>query len=189
MFAFLGPNGAGKSTTINMLCTLLRPDAGQITIDGIDAVRNPAAIKQRIGIVFQDNLLDPVLTVSENLRFRAGFYLSRRREIDAAVEQAAVAADVTAFIDRPYGKLSGGQRRRADIARALLNTPRVLFMDEPTTGLDPQTRLHVWETIKELQAKNNMTIFLTTHWRKRPAPTTSSSSTAAGWPPRVRPRR
>lgn len=169
LFAFLGPNGAGKSTTINMLCTLLRPDAGSIAIDGLDVVAQPDAVKQRIGLVFQDSLLDKVLSVRENLQLRASFYMSGRKKVNDAVEQAASAVNAGSFMDRPYGRLSGGQRRRADIARALLNTPRILFMDEPTTGLDPQTRLHVWDTIKELQAVNDLTIFLTTHYMEEAA--------------------
>ncbi|HML51605.1 MAG TPA: ABC transporter ATP-binding protein [Propionicimonas sp.] len=168
LFSFLGPNGAGKSTTINMLCTLLRPDEGKITVDGIDVVSKPDAVKERIGIVFQESLLDNVLTVKENLRVRASFYL-KGRATKEVVERAAEAADVTDFIDRPYGRLSGGQRRRADIARALINTPRVLFMDEPTTGLDPQTRRHVWATIKRLQDEHGVTIFLTTHYMEEAA--------------------
>lgn len=168
LFSFLGPNGAGKSTTINMLCTLLRPDEGTVTVDGLDVVSNPDAVKERIGIVFQESLLDKILTVRENLQVRGSFYL-RGRAIKEAVDRAAEDADVTEFIDRPYGKLSGGQRRRADIARALLNTPQVLFMDEPTTGLDPQTRRHVWATIKRLQDEHGMTIFLTTHYMEEAA--------------------
>ncbi len=169
LYAFLGPNGAGKSTTINMLCTLLRPDSGSITIDGVDVVRKPDSVKKRIGIVFQESLLDKHLSVRENLRTRASFYVKGRANITTAVDRAAEAADVGEFIDRPYGRLSGGQRRRADIARALLNTPRVLFMDEPTTGLDPQTRMHVWQTIQELRVQHDMTIFLTTHYMEEAA--------------------
>jgi multidrug/hemolysin transport system ATP-binding protein len=168
LYAFLGPNGAGKSTTINMLCTLLRPDEGSLAVDGFDVVANPDAVKERIGIVFQESLLDKILTVRENLRVRGSFYL-KGRALNQAVERAAAAADVVDFMDRPYGRLSGGQRRRADIARALLNTPQVLFMDEPTTGLDPQTRRHVWATIKALQAEHGMTIFLTTHYMEEAA--------------------
>lgn len=168
LFSFLGPNGAGKSTTINMLCTLLRPDEGRITVDGLNVVSKREAVKERIGIVFQESLLDEMLTVRENLHVRGSFYL-RGRALKEAIGRAAEDADVTDFIDRPYGKLSGGQRRRADIARALLNTPQVLFMDEPTTGLDPQTRQHVWATIKRLQDEHGMTIFLTTHYMEEAA--------------------
>ncbi|MDE7323592.1 MAG: amino acid racemase [Lachnospiraceae bacterium] len=164
LFAFLGPNGAGKSTTINMLCTLLSPSEGEVTINGYDLKKKPEKIRDSIGVVFQDSLLDSVLTVRENLRVRAGFYYSDKTQINEAIEKAAKAADIIDFIDRPYGKLSGGQRRRADIARALLNTPKILFLDEPTTGLDPQTRKNVWETVLKLQRENDMTIFLTTHY-------------------------
>jgi len=164
LFAFLGPNGAGKSTTINMLCTLLSPSEGEAIINGYDISRQPEKVRSSIGVVFQDSILDSMLTVKENLKVRAGFYYSDKKQIDAAIENASKAAEIAEFIDRPYGKLSGGQRRRADIARALLNTPKILFMDEPTTGLDPQTRKTVWETVQKLRKENDMTIFLTTHY-------------------------
>ncbi len=169
LFSFLGPNGAGKSTTINMLCTLLAPDRGQVTINGYRLNSEPGRVRDSIGVVFQESLLDKVLTVKENLMVRAGFYYDNKRKIKEAIEMAAKAADVLDFIGRPYGKLSGGQRRRADIARALLNTPKVLFLDEPTTGLDPQTRRHVWKTILQLQKEKEMTIFLTTHYMEESA--------------------
>lgn len=169
LFAFLGPNGAGKSTTINTLCTLLKPDSGRISICGYDLLKQADKVRQSIGSVFQESLLDSMLTVRENLEVRAGFYYSTKREIKEATERAIKAADVYAYEDRPYGKLSGGQKRRADIARALINTPKVLFLDEPTTGLDPQTRKHVWETILKLKKENEMTIFLTTHYMEEAA--------------------
>lgn len=169
LFAFLGPNGAGKSTTIDTLCTLNQFESGEIDIAGFDLKREQSEIRNRIGVVFQDNLLDKVLTVKENLMIRAGFYYKSRDKIKSAVDQAMVNADVVDFKNRPYGKLSGGQRRRADIARALLNTPEILFLDEPTTGLDPQTRRHVWETIQKLQKEAGMTIFLTTHYMEEAA--------------------
>ena len=169
LFAFLGPNGAGKSTTINMLCTLLEMDEGKVLINNYDLKKEKDKIRQSIGVVFQDSLLDPILTVRENLLMRAGFYYSSQVKKKEAVVRAAKAADVLDFIDRPYGKLSGGQRRRADIARALLNTPKLLFLDEPTTGLDPQTRLRVWQTVLNLQKENDMTIFLTTHYMEESA--------------------
>lgn len=164
LFAFLGPNGAGKSTTINMLCTVSTPDAGAIEVDGINAVDDPDAVRGRIGIVFQDSVLDRALTVRENLHVRGGFYYSNRHDLRRAVQRSTEATEIGDLLERPYGVLSGGQRRRVDIARSLLNTPRVLFMDEPTTGLDPQTRGHVWETITRLQHEHDMTIFLTTHY-------------------------
>lgn len=164
LFAFLGPNGAGKSTTIDILCTLNPFDEGKITVAGFDMEREAREIRNRIGVVFQDNLLDKKLTVRENLMIRAGFYHKTAKEKKAAVEAAAKYAEIGEFMDRDYGLLSGGQRRRADIARALLNTPEILFLDEPTTGLDPQTRKHIWETVERLQQENHMTIFLTTHY-------------------------
>lgn len=164
LFAFLGPNGAGKSTTIDMICTYLKPDSGEITVDGCRVGKNDDEIRRRIGIVFQDSVLDPILTVRENITLRGSFYGLRGKRLAEAVENACKIVSITEFMDRPYGKLSGGQRRRADIARALVNTPKILFLDEPTTGLDPQTRQNVWETIAKLQKENNMTVFLTTHY-------------------------
>ena len=164
LFAFLGPNGAGKSTTIDILCTILRPDAGEVLLNGHLLGKEDAAIREAIGVVFQDHLLDPLLTVEENMRVRGGFYKKARAELNEAVRWAARAADVQDFLRRPYGKLSGGQKRRADIARALINTPKVLFLDEPTTGLDPQTRKNVWDGIRTLQRDTGLTVFLTTHY-------------------------
>ena len=169
LFAFLGPNGAGKSTTIDILCTILQPDSGIVTIDGHKLGTQDAAIRSAIGVVFQDHLLDPLLTVEENLRVRGSFYHKTRARLNDAVNWAANAAAVKDFIKRPYGKLSGGQKRRADIARALINTPKILFLDEPTTGLDPQTRKNVWESIQRLQKDTGMTVFLTTHYMEEAA--------------------
>lgn len=169
LFAFLGPNGAGKSTTIDMICTLLKPDSGEVIIDGCVLSKQDDDIRSRIGVVFQDSILDPLLTVKENLTIRAKLYNKTKSEIKQAIEIAAKTADILEFINRPYGKLSGGQRRRADIARALVNTPKILFLDEPTTGLDPQTRQSVWKTIQTLQKENGMTIFLTTHYMEEAA--------------------
>lgn len=164
LFAFLGPNGAGKSTTIDILCTLGNYDDGEVTIAGYSPRKSPEEIRRRIGVVFQDSLLDKTLRVRDNLQLRAGFYYRKKAELDNAVRKAAQSAEAEAFLNRPYGKLSGGQRRRADIARALLSSPEILFLDEPTTGLDPQTRRHVWKTIRRLQREQGMTIFLTTHY-------------------------
>lgn len=164
LFAFLGPNGAGKSTTIEMLCTLLESDGGTVTIDGHCLGSDDTKIRAAIGVVFQDSVLDPLLTVRENLITRGSFYGLSKTLLEESVEKAAVATAINEFIDRPYGVLSGGQRRRADIARALVNTPKILFLDEPTTGLDPQTRKNIWDTIRTLQQKNDMTVFLTTHY-------------------------
>ncbi|MCL2719226.1 MAG: ABC transporter ATP-binding protein [Lachnospiraceae bacterium] len=169
LFAFLGPNGAGKSTTINIICTLLKPDHGEILIDGLKIGKDDDAIRRRIGVVFQDNVLDDRLTVKENLTVRAKFYMKNRGQIRESIKRAAQVAGVDDFINRPYGTLSGGQRRRADIARALLNTPQILFLDEPTTGLDPQTRKSVWDMVSRLQKELNMTVFLTTHYMEEAA--------------------
>lgn len=169
MFSFLGPNGAGKSTTIDMLCTLLAHDSGDVTIDGFTLGRDDDKIRRSIGVVFQESLLDDFLTVRENLTIRGRFYYKDKEKLYRAVEDAAAAADLSDFIDRPYGKLSGGQRRRADIARAFLNTPQILFLDEPTTGLDPQTRRSIWQTIQKLQTERGMTVFLTTHYMEEAA--------------------
>jgi len=169
LFAFLGPNGAGKTTTIDIICTLLKPDTGTVAVDNHILGRHDKKIRNNIGVVFQDSILDNLLTVKENLLTRGSFYRMPPRQLAAAVEQAAKAADVTGFYNRRYGRLSGGQRRRADIARALVHTPRVLFLDEPTTGLDPQTRKSVWDTIRNLQKDTGMTVFLTTHYMEEAA--------------------
>ncbi len=169
LFAFLGPNGAGKSTTIDMICTLLEPDEGKIIVDGLTRGKDDDAIRSRIGIVFQNSVLDNLLTVRENLVVRAEFYGLKGEDLKKAVDDAAEATDLLEFIDRPYGKLSGGQRRRADIARALVNTPKILFLDEPTTGLDPQTKNIVWNKIIDLQKNTGMTVFLTTHYMEEAA--------------------
>lgn len=169
LYAFLGPNGAGKSTTIDMMCTLLDPDQGMIMIDGLEIGKNDSQIRKRIGVVFQDSVLDNLLTVRENIVTRGGFYGLAGTELKKAVAWAMEAAGVKDFADRPYGKLSGGQRRRADIARALVNTPKLLFLDEPTTGLDPQTRKSVWDTIQNMQKDSGMTVFLTTHYMEEAA--------------------
>ena len=169
LFAFLGPNGAGKSTTIDILCTLLKPTAGRVSINGHMLGKEDELIRREIGVVFQDSVLDPLLSVRENLETRARFYDRDTKKVKEAVSFAAEAADVLEFADRPYGKLSGGQRRRTDIARALVNTPKILFLDEPTTGLDPKTKEGVWQTIFKLQKDTGMTIFLTTHYMEEAA--------------------
>jgi multidrug/hemolysin transport system ATP-binding protein len=148
---------------------LLNFASGEVRIDGLELRRDSAAIRRVIGVVFQDSVLDELLTVRENLAIRAGLYTSSKTKIRNAVYDAAAAAELGEFIDRPYGKLSGGQRRRADIARALINTPKILFLDEPTTGLDPQTRRNIWDTIRRLQAQTGMTVFLTTHYMEEAA--------------------
>lgn len=169
LFSFLGPNGAGKSTTIDILCTLKNLSGGKVTINGFDVQTHSHDIRRIIGVVFQNSALDNLLTVRENLNFRAGLYTSDRTKIKNAIYELAQATQLNEFIDRPYGKLSGGQRRRADIARALIHEPKILFLDEPTTGLDPQTRLNIWNTIRQLQEKTGMTVFLTTHYMEEAA--------------------
>ena len=169
LFAFLGPNGAGKSTTIDMICTFLSPDSGEVIVNGHVMGRDDDAIRNEIGVVFQDGLLDPLLTVQENLRLRGGFYGVKGKALTNAVRETAELTGVTELLPRPYGKLSGGQRRRCDIARALVHRPKILFLDEPTTGLDPQTRQNIWHTIQSLQRDTGMTIFLTTHYMEEAA--------------------
>lgn len=169
LFAFLGPNGAGKSTTINMITTLLSIDEGTILVDGLQVGADDVHIRNRIGIVFQDHFLDALLTVKENLLTRASFYGGSRQEMEERVNQAMQVVEISDLAKRPYGKLSGGQRRRTDIARALVNQPDILFLDEPTTGLDPQTRKSVWDTIRHLQKSLGMTVFLTTHYMEEAA--------------------
>lgn len=163
-FAFLGPNGAGKSTTIDILCTLQEADQGKVEILGRPLGMEDSQIRKGIGVVFQDSLMDSLLTLEENLRLRGSFYGLSRKELEEGVLRAAREAGAESFLKRPYGKLSGGQRRRGDIARALLHTPEILFLDEPTTGLDPQTRKSIWETLMSLRRQEGMTIFLTTHY-------------------------
>lgn len=169
LFAFLGPNGAGKSTTINILSTLLENDAGDVVINQHILGKDNDLIRNDIGIVFQHSFLDNLLTVRENLITRASFYGIDKNEILKRINTLSEQLSLSEFIDRPYGKLSGGQRRRADIARALVNHPKILFLDEPTTGLDPQTRHNIWEYIEDLRIKHKMTIFLTTHYMEEAA--------------------
>lgn len=164
LFAFLGPNGAGKTTTINVICTLLTKNEGEVVVDGYSVGNDDAKIRDEIGIVFQDGVLDSLLTVKENLMTRGSFYHSNPQTLLLAVEEAMRITDITDLQNRRYGTLSGGQKRRADIARALVHHPKILFLDEPTTGLDPQTRKNVWNTIQDLQRNSGMTVFLTTHY-------------------------
>lgn len=164
LFAFLGPNGAGKSTTINILCTLLNKTSGEAMVDGHVVGKEDDDIRRVIGVVFQDNVLDDLLTVEENLLSRGGLYGKRGHALHDRAREVAEILGITDILDRRYGKLSGGQKRRAEIGRALMNDPKILFLDEPTTGLDPQTRIVVWQTIRRLQNELNMTVFLTTHY-------------------------
>lgn len=167
-FAFLGPNGAGKSTTINMISTLLEKDGGSISINGHLIGKNDNAIRKEIGIVFQTSMLDDLLSVKENLEIRGRFYEMSKAKLKSQIKKLTEELSMGNFIDQKYGKLSGGQRRRADIARALINEPSLLILDEPTTGLDPKTREEVWTYIEELRSRQ-MTIFLTTHYMEEAA--------------------
>jgi ABC-2 type transport system ATP-binding protein len=164
IFGFLGPNGAGKSTTISMLCTLLTPTAGTASVAGIDVTRDPAAVRQRIGLVFQDPSLDDQLTGRENLEFHAFIYsvpsAERGKRIDEMLELLQL-SDRAASQVRTY---SGGMKRRLEIARGMLHQPQILFLDEPTLGLDPQTRKSIWTHLNELRSKKGVTIFMTTHY-------------------------
>lgn len=169
LFSFLGVNGAGKSTTINMLTTLLPKTAGQVTIGGYDIDKNPMQIKSLIGIVFQDSVLDGELTVEENLYVRGSLYHFSGKQLKEAVNRSAKLTQLSDIMNQRYQTLSGGQRRRADIARALINQPKLLFLDEPTTGLDPKTRKDIWKTVRDLQRNTGMTVFLTTHYMEEAA--------------------
>ena len=164
LFAFLGLNGAGKSTTIDMLCTFLKLDRGSIKINNYEVGKDDEKIKSLVGVVFQESVLDELLTVKENLITRSKLYNMSKDEFNKNLEEIADITGIREIINRQYRKLSGGQRRRVDIARALINKPKILFLDEPTTGLDPKTRKNVWEMIRTLQKDNNMTVFLTTHY-------------------------
>lgn len=164
LFAFLGPNGAGKSTTINMINTVLKPDAGSAVIGGYVLDKDDSKIRAILGNVFQEGVLDNRLTVKENLTIRGSLYIKNTRDLTKAVDEAAEKSGVLPYFKRLYGELSGGQKRRVDIAKALVNTPQILILDEPTTGLDPQTRLNIWETLEDLRKETGITIFLTTHY-------------------------
>ena len=163
-FAFLGENGAGKSTTINILCTILDKTEGDVEIFGHRLGKDEDAIRDLIGIVFQNSVLDPKLSVKENLYTRASYYALTKDEVLKRLEPFMDRFELKEIWNRPYGKLSGGQRRRVDIIRALLNDPKILFLDEPTTGLDPMSRKIVWDYIEYLRKEKKMTIFLTTHY-------------------------
>ena len=164
LFAFLGVNGAGKSTTISIICGQLKKDAGTVTIDRQSLDGNTDAIKNEIGVVFQDSALDKALTVRDNLQSRAALYGITGDIFKKRLAELAKLLEFEGLLKRPVGKLSGGQRRRIDIARALLNEPKILILDEPTTGLDPQTRKLHRDVISTLRKEKNMTVFLTTHY-------------------------
>ncbi len=169
LFGFLGENGAGKTTTINMLCTMIKPTGGEVLIDGFRLGRDNEEIKRHIGVVYQDNCLDEILTVKENLLIRGSLYENDSRKLKASLERVCEILDLTEILNRKFGKLSGGQKRRCEIARALLHTPDILFLDEPTTGLDPASRKNMWDAIYKLQKEMAMTVFLTTHYMEEAA--------------------
>ncbi len=169
LFAFLGPNGAGKSSTINCICTTAEITAGSATVAGHDVTKESAKVRASIGTVFQESVLDNLLTVRENLETRAKLYGLQTNILKKRIEEVAEAVSIADILGRRYGKLSGGQRRRVDMARGLLHRPKILFLDEPTTGLDPQTRAKVWHTVSRLQKKTGMTVFMTTHYMEEAA--------------------
>ena len=159
-FAFLGPNGAGKSTTISILCSLLDYNSGTVEVFG----KNPTDARTEIGVVFQDHMLDDKLTVRENVALRGSMYGLKGQELNDAVDKVLALTDSDEFADRRYGNLSGGQKRRADIARALVHNPKMIILDEPTAGLDPQSRTMLWRTVFNLNRETGLTVFLTTHY-------------------------
>ena len=169
LFAFLGVNGAGKSTTISIICGRLAKDAGTVLIDGVDIDASPDAIKNTLGVVFQSSALDKPLTVRQNLESRAALYGIVGEAFKKRLDELSHMLDFSDLLDRTLGKLSGGQRRRIDIARALLHHPKLLILDEPTTGLDPQTRRLLWQTITRLRREEGVTVFLTTHYMEEAA--------------------
>jgi ABC-2 type transport system ATP-binding protein len=164
VFAFLGPNGAGKSTTINTLCTIFEKTSGKLFIDGKDVTTQKSEVRSSIGVVFQDSTLDAKMTIEENLKMHCTFYNIPRKEVEERIQFVLQLVDLLGERKKLVGALSGGMKRRVEIARGLIHYPKVLFLDEPTTGLDPQTRAHIWEYIIKLQKERNITIFLTTHY-------------------------
>lgn len=169
LFGFLGVNGAGKTTTIQMLTTLFPPTEGEVRICQFTLGKANEEIKHHIGVVAQNNSLDKRLTISENLLLRGGLYQRNNKILKEKLHQISEILTLTDVLKRPYGKLSGGQKRRAEIAAALMHTPEILFLDEPTTGLDPATRKQVWSAIANLQKELKMTVFLTTHYMEEAA--------------------
>lgn len=169
LFGFLGENGAGKSTTINMLCTMLKKTSGEIKVCDLTVGKDDRQICSKVGVVFQGNTLDDDLTVQENLTVRGHFYTNSTKQVKASLEKVESILKIGDLFKKKYKTLSGGQKRRCEIARALMNSPEVLFLDEPTTGLDPMTRKIVWESIDTLRKDDNVTIFLTTHYMEEAA--------------------
>ena len=169
LFAFLGVNGAGKSTTISMMCGQLQKDSGEIWIDGCSLDEHAEAIRRMIGVVFQSSVLDKPMSVKDNLESRAALYGICGKDFQKRLLELSELLELEKLLKRPLGKLSGGQRRRVDIARALIHRPKILILDEPTTGLDPQTRRMVWNVVSHLQKAESMTVFLTTHYMEEAA--------------------
>ncbi len=168
-FAFLGVNGAGKSTTISILCGQLQKDGGSVEINGKSLDTSAEEIKRDLGVVFQNSVLDKAFSVYENFKIRLQLYGAYGEENESRIREISELFRLQEFLKRPYGKLSGGQKRRADVARALLHKPKILILDEPTTGLDPQTRKTVWEAVNGLRKTENLTVFLTTHYMEEAA--------------------
>lgn len=169
LFAFLGLNGAGKSTTISIMCGQLKKDGGMVEVMGKNLDEHLSEIKRELGVVFQNSVLDKPLSVYQNLKTRAALYDIRGEEFEKRLEELKDMFDLGAILTRSIGKLSGGQKRKVDIARALIHKPSILILDEPTTGLDPQTRKSVWGIIDGLRKRENMTVFLTTHYMEEAA--------------------
>ena len=169
LFAFLGINGAGKSTTINIMCGQLSKDSGTVQLSGVDLDSDPDSIKRNLGVVFQNSVLDKELSVQDNLQSRAALYGIRGKAFRERLAELAGLLEFDDLLKRTVGKLSGGQRRRIDIARALIHRPKILILDEPTTGLDPQTRSTLWQVIDDLRKTEGMTVFLTTHYMEEAA--------------------
>lgn len=169
LFSFLGVNGAGKSTTISMICGTLEKDSGEIIINGQNIENSKKHILSDIGVVFQNSVLDSALSVKDNLSIKASLYNLNKQQIEERIKTLANILDFDDLLNRTVGKLSGGQRRRIDVARALINEPKILILDEPTTGLDPQTRKTLWSVVDGLRKEKAMTVFLTTHYMEEAA--------------------
>lgn len=169
LFAFLGVNGAGKSTTISIICNQLKKDSGKIVIDGVDIDKNSESINSKLGVVFQASVLDGFLTVYDNLKNRAALYGIYGKEFEKRLDELSDILNFKDLLKRSVKKLSGGQRRKIDIARALFHHPKILILDEPTTGLDPQTRKNIWNVINKLRKEEQITVLLTTHYMEEAA--------------------
>lgn len=169
LFAFLGVNGAGKSTTISIMCGMLAKDSGKVFIDGKDVDKDMRAIAKELGVVFQNTVLDEKLSVKDNLTSRASLYGITGKAAKDRIAELAELLDFKDIMNRTFGKLSGGQKRRVDVARALLHKPKILILDEPTTGLDPEARKTLWNVVTSLRKNENMTVFLTTHYMEKAA--------------------